>query len=178
MMGEFGKMRIMGIDPGIRVTGYGLIETAKGQPIFVAGGVICSDSKATFEDKLCNIFERIVSLLDEYNPEAVVVEDLYSHYSYPKTAILMGHVRGVIYLAAAQKGIPIAAYTASRVKQALAGRGSASKEQIQKAIQRFLNLNTPLECADVADALALAVGHYHMSRSVIYKHGYEKSRGS
>jgi crossover junction endodeoxyribonuclease RuvC len=97
-------------------------------------------------------------------PEAVALEELYSHYDRPKTAILMGHARGVIVLAAAQAGVPVTAYASTQVKKILTGAGRAPKLQMQLAIQRELGLREAPEPADVADALAVALCHYYLSK--------------
>jgi len=107
-----------------------------------------------------------VEVLDQYEPQVMVVEQLFAHYAHPRTAILMGHARGVLLLAAAQRDVPVVNYAASRVKKTITGHGRASKEQIQFTILRELRLPRLPEPNDVADALAIALCHYHTGRTL------------
>jgi crossover junction endodeoxyribonuclease RuvC len=102
--------------------------------------------------------------LDQYRPGAMVVEQLFAHYDHPRTAILMAHARGVLLLAAAQRGVPIHSYAASRIKKTITGSGRASKEQMQRTIQRELGLSRLPEPHDVADALAAALCQYYVQK--------------
>jgi crossover junction endodeoxyribonuclease RuvC len=99
--------------------------------------------------------------MEQYPPDEVAVEQLYAHYQHPRTAILMAHARGVLFLAAGQRSIPVVSYNATQIKKTVTGSGRASKEQVQRTIQRELNLDQLPEPADVADALAAALCHYH-----------------
>src|SRR5215210_6235794 len=114
-------MRILGVDPGLRLTGYGVIDYRPLRPVLVDGGVIRLKPKTPLADRLVELDTELESLIDEYKPDVVAVEQLYSHYAHPRTAILMGHARGVILLAAAQKNLPVASYNASRVKKTITG---------------------------------------------------------
>ncbi len=152
-------MVILGVDPGLKVTGYGLVEVADGRETLREGGAIRPDPAAPLEQRLLQIFQELDELLRQAQPDVVAVEELYSKYEHPKTAILMGHARGVIYLAAARHGIPVVSYTASKVKMALTGSGRASKRQVQHMVMRALELVEPPQPADVSDALALALCH-------------------
>ncbi len=100
-------------------------------------------------------------MIDQFHPQAVAVEQLYAHYEHPRTAILMGHARGVIFLAAAQRDLPVVSYNATRIKKTITGNGRASKDQVQRTIQRELGLVLLPEPPDVADALAVALCHYY-----------------
>jgi crossover junction endodeoxyribonuclease RuvC len=100
-------------------------------------------------------------VLEQYQPVSVAVEQLFAHYDHPRTAILMGHARGVILLAAGQRDLPVVSYAAGRIKKLITGNGQASKEQVQRAIQRELSLPRLPEPPDVADALAVALCHHH-----------------
>src|SRR5207249_12032118 len=104
----------------------------------------------------------LVEVIEQFRPEAVAVEQLYAHYNHPRTAILMGHARGVVFLAAAQRGLPVASYNATRIKKTITGSGRASKDQVQRTIQRELGLAKVPEPPDVADALAVALCHYYL----------------
>lgn len=150
-------MRILGIDPGLRLTGYGVIDYKPLRPRLVDGGVIRLDSKASLGDRLVELETEIVGLLAEHEPDICAIEQLYAHYAHPRTAILMGHARGVILLASRRAGVRCEEYSANRVKQSLTGHGHASKAQMQRAIQAQWNLAKAPEPADVADALAIAL---------------------
>jgi crossover junction endodeoxyribonuclease RuvC len=150
-------MRILGIDPGLRLTGYGVIDYHPFRPRLVDGGVIRLSAKESLADRLVELESELDSLLDEHKPEAVAVEQLYAHYAHPRTAILTGHARGVILLAARRRGVRCEQFAANRIKQSLTGHGHASKLQMQKAVQALWNLPEPPEPPDVADALAIAL---------------------
>jgi len=150
-------MRILGIDPGLQITGYGVIDYDRARPKLIDGGVIRLKPKTSIPDRLVELEIELESLIDEHKPDVCAVELLYSHYNHPRTAILMGHARGVILLVAARKGVRVEQYAANRIKQSLTGFGHASKPQMQRAIQSLWNLKTAPEPADVADALAVAL---------------------
>ena len=153
-------MRIMGVDPGLQRTGYGVIDQLDVHRYrLVEGGVICTEPDWPLEQRLAAIFSGIVEILTEFRPDIAVVEQLYSQYRHPRTAILMGHARGAIYLAAAQHSVTIAAYPASQIKKALTGSGRASKGQVAAMVTQLLGLSETPTPADVTDALALAICH-------------------
>jgi crossover junction endodeoxyribonuclease RuvC len=150
-------MRILGIDPGLRLTGYGVIDYAPMRPKLVDGGVLRLNVKTPIADRLVELETELDKLIEEHHPEVVAVEQLYSHYAHPRTAILMGHARGVILLVARRRGLQVEQYAANRIKQSLTGFGHAAKGQMQRAIQSVWNLPKPPEPPDVADALAVAL---------------------
>jgi crossover junction endodeoxyribonuclease RuvC len=150
-------MRILGIDPGLRITGYGVVDFKLQRPILVAGGVIRLDAKSEIADRLVELETELVALIDEYDPGIIAVETLYAHYAHPRTAILMGHARGVILLVGRRRGLRVEQYAANRVKQSVVGHGHAGKAQVQRAIQSTWNLKKAPEPPDVADALAVAL---------------------
>jgi crossover junction endodeoxyribonuclease RuvC len=150
-------MRILGIDPGLRLTGYGVVDYRPLKPLLVDGGVIRLDAGASLAARLVDLDRELDAILAEHKPEVCAVEQLYSHYAHPRTAILMGHARGVVLLAAARRGVRVEQFAANRVKQSVTGHGHAAKHQMQRAIQQLWNLPTPPEPPDVADALAIAV---------------------
>jgi crossover junction endodeoxyribonuclease RuvC len=155
---------ILGIDPGLRVTGYAVLEQRqRGPHVREAGIVRTAGSKKTTDVALRVrvLYDGIVEVLDQYPPSVMVVESLFAHYDHPRTAILMAHARGVILLAAAQRGVPVVNYTAPRIKKTITGHGRATKEQMQLAMQRELNLPRLPEPNDVADALAAALCHHY-----------------
>lgn len=162
---SLGKQRILGVDPGLRVTGYGVIEITEGTPpTLCEAGVIRAPSHKDLPARVGAIFHGMREILESFHPAAVALEEVFSHYQRPRTAILMGHARGVICLAAEQAGVPVVAYAPTQVKRLLTGSGRASKAQIQRAIQRELSLVEPPEPPDVADALALALCHAYLLR--------------
>ena len=150
-------MRIVGIDPGLRLTGYGVIDWNPARPALVDGGVIRLTTTTSIADRLVELERELDSLLAEHKPEVCAVEQLYSNYAHPRTAILMGHARGVILLVARRRGIRVEEFAANRIKQSLTGHGHADKMQMQQAIQQVWNLKKAPEPPDVADALAVAL---------------------
>ena len=152
-------MRILGVDPSLQCTGYGLIEVESNTMRLVEGGVIRTDSELSLDRRLLTLYEGIAAVMREFAPEHVVVEELYSKYEHPRTAILMGHARGTVLLAAATLAIPYQGYEASLVKKSLTGNGRATKGQVAGMICKLLDLAEPPTPEDVTDALALAVCH-------------------
>jgi crossover junction endodeoxyribonuclease RuvC len=150
-------MRILGIDPGLRLTGYGVVDYVPLRPCLVDGGVIRLDAKGSLAARLVELETELCLLLSEFKPDICAVEKLYAHYKHPRTAILMGHARGVILLAARRQGVQIEEFSANRIKQSVAGHGHAGKDQMQQAIQSLWNLPQPPRPPDVADALAAAL---------------------
>ena len=150
-------MRILGIDPGLQVCGYACLEAEPGLENLIEAGVIRTQSGQALERKLCQIAEDTQSLLEGLKPEVVAVEELYSHYAHPRTAILMGHARGVILQKCAEAGIEVRSFSATRIKKSITGNGRASKEQMQRTIQTLLCLPELPEPHDVADAIAAAL---------------------
>ncbi|MBN1343153.1 MAG: crossover junction endodeoxyribonuclease RuvC [Phycisphaerae bacterium] len=153
------SVRICGIDPGLNVTGYGVVDVAPSLRVarLIEAGVIRTDAKADLPERLAELAESMRDVLAEHRPDLIGIEQLYSHYRHPRTAILMGHARGVLLLAAGQAGIEVLSLSATRVKRTLTGNGHASKTQMQRAIMTTLGLAKPPEPADVADALAIAL---------------------
>jgi crossover junction endodeoxyribonuclease RuvC len=134
-----------------------VIDYAPMRPALVDGGVIRLKVKTPIPDRLVELESELDDLFDEHKPDAAAVEQLYSNYAHPRTAILMGHARGVILLVARRRGVEVHEFAANRIKQSLTGHGHASKEQVQRAIQHQWNLAKPPEPPDVADALAIAL---------------------
>lgn len=154
------KTRLLGIDPGLHVTGYGAVDRlSNGRCRLVEAGAVRTSPTADLATRLQVLYEGICEALDDLEPEVVIVESLYSKYRHPRTAILMGHARGVIYLAAQQRGLPVEAYPASQVKRALTGVGRAAKRQVAEMVCRLLGLPEAPRPHDVTDALALALCH-------------------
>jgi crossover junction endodeoxyribonuclease RuvC len=149
--------RILGIDPGLHVTGYAAVDFRAGQPVIVEAGVLRTEAAGALADRLARLHAELAGLLRELKPDLAAVERLYSHYAHPRTAILMGHARGVILLACAGAGVPVRDLPATAVKRSLTGNGHASKQQVQRAVQTLCRLREPPSPFDVADALALAI---------------------
>ena len=148
---------VCGIDPGLGVTGYAVLRTGGDRMTVVDAGACCFDESLSLPDRLADIERDVTSVLTEHRPGIVAVEELYAHYKHPRTAILMGHARGVILFAAARLGIEVRSYAATRIKRHLTGNGRATKAQMQRAIQVTLGFSVIPEPPDVADALAIAV---------------------
>src|SRR6185295_18634730 len=159
-------MRILGIDPGLNTTGYGVLEFASGQPRLIEAGVVRSkdSGSAPLAERLREIHDGVTDVIASLKPEVLAIEELYSHYDRPTTAILMGHARGVILLAAAQSGIPVHSYPSTQIKKTITGNGHAAKWQIQAAIRQELGLAADPDPPDVADALAIALCHCYLAR--------------
>jgi crossover junction endodeoxyribonuclease RuvC len=159
--------RILGVDPGLQVAGYAVVEDRNRAPHICEAGIVrTSESRTTdMAPRLRSLYDGIVEIIDQFDVGVMVVEQLFSHYEHPRTAILMGHARGVILLAGAQRNLPILSYAATRIKKTLTGNGRASKEQVQRTIQRELGLAQLPEPPDVADALAVALCHYYVGGS-------------
>lgn len=148
---------VCGIDPGLATTGYAILHISGGRSSVVDAGVCRFDPKLPLAERLTHIDRDISSILTEHRPEVVAVEDLYAHYKHPRTAILMGHARGVILCAAARSGMEVLSFAATRIKRYLTGNGHANKGQMQRAVQTALCLPALPEPSDVADALAIAM---------------------
>ncbi|RME22494.1 MAG: crossover junction endodeoxyribonuclease RuvC [Candidatus Zixiibacteriota bacterium] len=154
-------MRILGIDPGLLNTGYAVIE-GDGAPDsvrLVEAGVVRTEQDAPMASRLAEIARQISEIISQLNPEAVAIEELYSHYQHPRTAIIMGHARGIVLLKAAEAGLAIYPYASTRIKKSLTGNGRATKAQMQAMIRSTFALSAVPEPPDVADALAVALCH-------------------
>ncbi len=159
-------MKILGVDPGLQITGYGVITCdGKSVQLAEAGVVRGASSSSSLAERVHKIHEGVRDVIEALQPDVLALEELYSHYQRPRTAILMGHARGVICLAAAQMEIPVQGYAATQVKKILTGSGRAPKIQVQHAIQRELRLDQVPEPPDVSDALAIAMCHFYLAES-------------
>lgn len=156
--------RVLGIDPGLNTTGYAVMDCSGASVQLVEAGVVRSTSKRSLERRIQQIHDGVRDVIQSLAPAAVAVEELFSHYDRPRTAILMGHARGVICLAAATAGLTVASYAATNVKKMLTGSGRAPKTQMQSAVCREFQLSEPPQPADVADAMAIALCHYYSTR--------------
>jgi crossover junction endodeoxyribonuclease RuvC len=149
--------RILGVDPGLRTTGYGVIEAHDGVLRLIEGGVLQPSPAAPLAQRLVQLHDAMVEVVRATRPDCMVVEELWTSYEHPQTAVLMGHARGVLALAAGSAGLPVHDLAHSMVKRVLAGSGSASKAQVKGMVVRLLGLTAPPHPDDVSDALALAI---------------------
>lgn len=155
--------RILGVDPGLNITGYGLIASTSTGIELCEAGVIRGRARGEIAQRVQVIHDGIVEVIKGLQPDIMALEELYSHCQHPRTAILMGHARGVICLAAAQNGVPIKHYSATQIKKIITGSGRAPKLQMQMATVRELSLSKIPEPPDVADALSIALCHYFLN---------------
>ena len=153
-------MIIFGIDPGSDRTGYGCVETDGSRHTLLTCGAISTKASASFPEKLLVIHSRLAVLLGECRPDAVAIENLF-HAVNARSALKLGHARGVAMLAAVEAGVPIFEYTPAEVKRVVVGYGRAEKPQVQHMIKLMLRLAEPPSPHDAADALAVAVCHIH-----------------
>ncbi len=158
------KKRILGIDPGLNITGYGVIDVGPSGVSIVEAGVVRGKTRGEVPARVREIHEGITDVITSLKPDVMAMEELYSHYERPKTAIIMGHARGVLCLAAAQNDLTFHSYAATQIKKILTGSGRAPKSQMQDSIRRELGLSEVPEPADVADALAVALCHHYLSK--------------
>lgn len=153
-------MRVFGIDPGSERTGYGCVETDGSRHQLIASGAICAMASDTFPDRLARIHAELTRLLAECRPDSVAIENLF-HASNARSALKLGHARGVAMLAAVQAGCEITEYTPAEVKRAVVGYGRAEKPQVQQMVKLLLGLDHVPAPHDAADALAVAICHVH-----------------
>lgn len=156
--------RYLGIDPGLNRTGYALLERSSRGPVLREGGLIRSTRGRSLAERVHEIASGLREVLEEFQPDELAIEQVFSLVRNPKSALLMAHARGAILCMAVEHGIPVVHYTPTQVKRLLTGSGKAGKEQIQRAIKTELGLNRLLEPHDVADAFAVALCHYYSSR--------------
>lgn len=158
--------RVLGVDPGLGTTGYAVLERLGRSVRVLEAGVVRSgqSDKAALGPRLETLHRGILEVLEAYPVSALALEQVHSHAKFPRTSILMGHARGVIMLAAQQKGVPTVGYAATRIKKSLTGSGRAPKEQMQHAIRTELGLDRLPEPHDVADACAVALCYLHTAR--------------
>lgn len=154
---------IIGIDPGLHITGYGVLDVSTGNAKLLEAGVVRSSAKI-LPMRIKDIYDGVTEVIATYHPDVMALEQIYSMYKRPETAILMGHARGAICLAAAQAGIEVVSYAATKVKKTMTGSGHAPKDQMQRAVQMELRLPALPNPPDVADAIAIAFCHFSEAR--------------
>ena len=158
-------MRIFGIDPGSIRTGYGCVETNGTRHRLVTYGVLSAPRASTFPEKLHFIHDGLAKLIRTASPECVVIENLF-HARNVRSALVLGHARGVAVLAAVEAGLPVVEYTPSEIKLAVSGYGRAEKPQLQHMVKLLLGLDSAPSPHDAADALAVAICHAHSRRAL------------
>lgn len=151
-------MIVIGIDPGISNTGYGVVERRGGALLALDGGVISTSPRAPLESRLALIAERVESLIAEFAPDAMAIESIYFGRN-AETAFLVGQARGAVVAVAGRGGLEVASYTPQQIKLAVCGSGGAGKQQVQRMISALLDLPGPLPSDHAADALAVGVCH-------------------
>lgn len=151
-------MKILGIDPGIAIVGYSIIECKGNNYKALEYGCIKTDSKMEFPDRLKMVYDELLNIIDEYNPDDLAIEELFFNKNV-KTAMMVGQARGVEILAGRNKGLEVFEYTPLQIKQAVVGYGRAEKQQVQEMVKILLNLNDIPRPDDAADALAVAICH-------------------
>lgn len=157
-------LTVLGVDPGLQVTGYAVVSLDGDGPEVREAGILKTRSEDTFEMRLKTIYDGFNEIISEFKPDAVAVEKLYSHYKHPQTAVNMGHARGMVFLCAANHRIPVESYASTRIKKSLTGSGRASKLQMQRSVKSVLHMRAIPEPADVADAIAAALCHIEATK--------------
>lgn len=155
-------MIILGIDPGTRVTGYGIIRKDGRRAVHVENGVISPPSSAPLSDRLSHIFKELKVIISKFRPDVVSIEEVF-YATNAKSALVLGHARGVAMLAASEAGVPVCEYSTREIKKAVVGYGNADKNQVAQMVKRLLNLPEP-PAEDAADAVAAALCHEQMCK--------------
>ncbi|MFH0855227.1 MAG: crossover junction endodeoxyribonuclease RuvC [Candidatus Omnitrophota bacterium] len=161
-------MKILGVDPALAVTGYGLIKVEGNKLALIEAGIISTCAKDLVTTRLDKIYRAMIKLICDSSPDVLVLEKIYAHYRHPVTSYILGQARGVICLAAATKDIPLVEYAATRVKKAVVGKGLAPKTQMQRMVAGLLGLKEIPKYSDVTDALGLAIAHSYISKANRY----------
>jgi len=159
-------MRILGIDPGIAIVGFGVIESVGGKQSLINYGVITTPAKTSLSSRLAQIYNDVKELISTFNPDVIAIEELFFNTNIT-TGISVAHCRGVILLACYQSGVPVYEYTPLQVKQAVVGYGRAEKNQVIDMVRRLLKMSAAPKPDDAADALAIALCHARSSTSML-----------
>jgi crossover junction endodeoxyribonuclease RuvC len=157
--GASGATRVLGLDPGLRFTGWGIVESEGARLRHVANGRITSDDECTLAERLVQLYDGLRAVIAEHRPDTAAVEETFVNKN-PVSTLKLGMARGVVLLAPAQAGLPVAEYAANAIKKSVVGVGHAGKEQVQMMVQRLLP-GVAFTSADAADALAVAICHSH-----------------
>jgi len=154
-------VRILGLDPGLRLTGYALLRVQRSEVVLEEAGLLRATGRS-LPERLRSLYCGLAEILQQFRPDVLAIEELFAHSGHPRTALLMAHARGALLLAAAEHGLSCVSYPPAQIKKTITGAGRASKLQIQRTMQRELGLHRLPEPPDVADALAVALCHYHL----------------
>ncbi|MBI3314709.1 MAG: crossover junction endodeoxyribonuclease RuvC [Candidatus Omnitrophica bacterium] len=157
-----GKFIIMGIDPGLNATGYGIIQIVSDRLQVVTAGAVRPSPRLPIGERLLHLYDGLSQAVTAHQPGLVILESLFTHHQYLTTAALMAHARGIACVVGAQHGLEIVEYLPTRIKKALTGYGSASKEQVARAVGMWLGVDPSGWSSDATDALALAIAHAHI----------------
>lgn len=157
-------MVILGIDPGLNATGYGVIVADGSALRYVTAGTIRPPARHPLAERLSALASALTDVIDAYHPQLTALESLFIHHTYLTTAALMAHARGVACLVSAQYGLEVVEYLPTRIKKALTGYGTASKDQVARAVAMWLQCSRSSWSSDATDALALAIAHAHISQ--------------
>ncbi|RYG75091.1 crossover junction endodeoxyribonuclease RuvC [bacterium] len=149
--------RILGVDPGLLRTGYGVIQSDGSRLKLIEGGVLRAKPADPFPKRLQELHDGLAEVIRDNKPDLLVIEDLFSTYAHPRSALLMAHARGVLMLAGQEAGLPVHSFTPNEIKQVVTGNGHATKSNVQAAVKARLRLTIDLHPPDVADALAIAI---------------------
>ncbi len=160
-------MIILGVDPALSVSGYGVVSCNRSALKLVEAGIIKTSTKHSAPERLGKIYQGVLKLIADTKADCLVLEKIYAHYKHPATACILGQARGVICLAAYTAKVPFFEYSATKVKKAIIGKGLASKLQVQRMVQKILGIKVETAYLDVTDALALAIAHSYIIRAKI-----------
>ncbi len=158
-------MRILGVDPALSLTGFGIIDDTDKGLFLVDAGVVKTRSQSPLPERLKTIYQSFLKIVKNSNPDCIILEKLYVHYRHPTTAYILGQARGIICLVSAKMSLPLFEYAATRVKKSIVGGGLASKAQIQRMVTNILGMSSSPRYQDVTDALALAIAHSYITKS-------------
>lgn len=161
-------MIIIGIDPGLNTSGYGVLRYERNKLSYLAAGTIKTAKSCTFSEKLEVLYTNCTSILEDYHPDVFAIEETFSNIN-PRSSLKLGHARGVLMLAGQMAGLPVYEYPATIVKKALTGTGSATKEQVKYMVMSLLKIKALPGTYDVSDALAIALTHYNQLHYQILK---------
>jgi crossover junction endodeoxyribonuclease RuvC len=168
-------MRVLGVDPGLVRTGWAVVESREGDYRLLASGLIAPPPTLELAERLADGYGRFALVLDEFRPDVVVLEDIFSAPRHPTSALKMAHMRGVLCLAAGQRGVLVEPMTATTVKQRVTGNGHASKQQVQEMVLRLCQVGPRAMRADVSDAIALAVAGINQLERGLTRRGSPRS---
>ena len=155
-------MKILGIDPGLKATGYGCIEAGNRSVTLLETGTVEPKTKDLIQNRIQTVYKILGGLIEGYKPQVLVLEKLYAHSKHPVTASKLGHVRGVICLLCAERGVELAEHSVKRIRKSLTGNGNATKVQTRRIVADILRIDGEKLPLDASDALALALGYVRM----------------